>query len=108
MTRTSILLSVKNFNIAYSASSVSNTCAIGTEKADEAVVLEGTVQEVTDRAVWKQLVAIYNRKYGGDVAPLLESSGGSVFRVTPQTVFGQDEHAQNFTEAVTRWTFEKP
>jgi general stress protein 26 len=26
-------------------------CAIGTEKADEAVILEGTVQEVTDRTV---------------------------------------------------------
>ena len=83
-------------------------CAIGTEKADEAVILEGTVQEVSDRAVWKQLVAIYNRKYGGDVGPLLESSGGSVFRVNPQTVFGQDERAENFTEAVTRWTFAQP
>jgi hypothetical protein len=82
-------------------------CAIGTEKADEAVILEGVVQEVTDRAVWKQLVTIYNCKYGGDVGPLLESSGGSVFRVIPQTVFGQDEHAENFTESVTRWTLGK-
>jgi hypothetical protein len=82
-------------------------CAVGTEKADEAVILEGMVQEVTDRAVWKELVGLYNRKYGGDVGPLLESSGGSVFRVNPQTVFGQDEHAENFAEAVTRWTFTK-
>jgi hypothetical protein len=80
-------------------------CAIGTEKADEAVVLEGTAQEVSDRSVWKELIAIYNRKYGGDLGPLLESSGSLIFRVTPQTVFGQDEHAENFTEAVTRWTF---
>jgi hypothetical protein len=76
-------------------------------KADEAVILEGTAQEVLDRAVWKQLIEIYNRKYGGDLGPLLESSGSLIFRVTPQTVFGQDEHAENFTEAVTRWTFTK-
>ena len=80
-------------------------CAVATERSDEAVILEGTVQEVTDRTVWKELVEIYNHKYGGDIGPLLESSGGSVFRVTPQTIFGQDEHAENFTEAVTRWTF---
>ena len=83
-------------------------CVVATEKADEAIILEGTVQEITDRVVWKQLVAVYNRKYGGDVGPLLESSGGSVFRVNPETVFGQDEHAENFTEAVTRWTFTQP
>lgn len=80
-------------------------CVIGTDKADEAVILEGAVEEATDRSLWKQLVEIYNRKYGGDLGPLLESSGGSVYRVIPQTVFGQDEHAENFTEAVTRWTF---
>ena len=78
---------------------------IGTEKADEAVILEGTAEEIKDRSVWKRLVEIYNRKYGGDVGPLLESSGGCVFRVTPQIAFGQDEHAENFTDAVTRWQF---
>jgi hypothetical protein len=80
-------------------------CVIGTEKADEAVILEGTVEEIKDHAVWKQLIEIYNRKYGGDVGPLLESSGGSVFRVAPNVAFAQDEHAENFTESVTRWHF---
>jgi hypothetical protein len=83
-------------------------CAVGTEKADEAVILEGTAQEVSDRTVWKQLIGIYNRKYGGDLGPLLESSGSFVYRVAPHTVFGQDENAENFAEAVTRWTFPKP
>jgi Pyridoxamine 5'-phosphate oxidase len=82
-------------------------CAVGTEKADEAVILEGTAREISDRAVWKQLIEIYNRKYGGDLGPLLESSGSFVYRVVPQTVFGQDEHAENFADAVTRWTFPK-
>lgn len=80
-------------------------CVIGTEHADEAVILEGVVQEIKDRAVWKRLAAVYDRKYGGNVAPLLESSGGCVFRVEPRVVFGQDEHAENFLDAVTRWTF---
>src|SRR5258708_13732296 len=71
---------------------------IGTEKADETVILECTAEEIKDRSVWKQLVEIYNRKYGGDVGPLLESSCGSVFRVMPQTAFGQHEHTPNFTE----------
>jgi hypothetical protein len=80
-------------------------CVIGTEKADEAVILEGIAEEIKDRSIWKQIVEVYNRKYGGDVGPLLESSAGCVFRVQPQIAFGQDEHAENFTESVTRWHF---
>jgi hypothetical protein len=84
---------------------VNARCVVGTEKADEAVVLEGTAQEISDPAVCKQLIEIYNSKYGGDLGPLLESSGSYIYRVSPHTVFGQDENAENFTEAVTRWTF---
>jgi hypothetical protein len=80
-------------------------CVLGTEKADEAVILEGVVEEIKDHSIWKQLAQIYNRKYGGDVEPLLLSSGGSVFRLKPQVAFAQDEHAENFTESVTRWRF---
>jgi Pyridoxamine 5'-phosphate oxidase len=80
-------------------------CVIGTEKADEAVILEGRVKEIRDREVWKKMAAVYNRKYGGDLIPLLESSGGSVFRMQPQVAFGQDEHAENFVESATRWRF---
>ncbi len=78
---------------------------IGTEKADEAVILEGTAEEIKDRAVWKQLAQIYNAKYGGDVEPILMASDGCIFRVTPQIAFGQDEHAENFADAATRWQF---
>jgi len=80
-------------------------CVIGTEKADEAVILEGAAKEIRERAIWKSLAEIYNRKYGGDLYPLLDSCGGSVYRVAPQRAFGQDEHAENFTESVTRWRF---
>jgi len=78
---------------------------IGTEKADEAVILEGIAEEIKDRSVWKQFAQVYNKKYGGDVEPLLMSSDGCVFRVRPLVAFGQDEHASNFTEAATRWHF---
>ena len=78
---------------------------IGTEKADEAVILEGTAEEIRDRSIWKQFAKIYNAKYVGDVEPILSSCGGSVFCVKPQIAFGQDEHAENFTESVTRWQF---
>ncbi len=80
-------------------------CVIATEKADEAVILEGATQEIDDRATWKQFGEVYDRKYGGNLLQLLESSGGCVFRVVPQTAFAQDEHAENFVQAVTRWTF---
>jgi hypothetical protein len=80
-------------------------CVVGTDKADEAVILEGIAEEIRDRVVWKRLAEIYNRKYGGDVYPLLDSCGGNVYRVRPQRAFGQDEHAKNFTESATRWRF---
>ena len=80
---------------------------IGTEKADEAVILEGLTEEIKDRSVWKQLAQIYNSKYGGDVESLLTASEGCVFRVKPQVAFGQDEHAENFSDAVTRWHFQE-
>jgi hypothetical protein len=81
-------------------------CVIGTEKSDEAVIVEGVASEVADRAMWKQMASIYDRKYGGDLMPLLESSEGSIFRVKPDRAFGQDEHAENFVEAATRWKFD--
>ena len=84
-------------------------CSIGTEQADEAVILEGVPHEITDRAIWKRLAAVYNKKYGGDVEPMLITSGGNVYRVEPETAFGQDEHAANFAESATRWRFsQKP
>src|SRR5215467_6617471 len=71
-------------------------CVIGTEKADEAIIVEGPVSEIKDRAMWKQFAGVYDRKYGGELLPLLESSGGSVFQLQPQVIFGQDAHADDF------------
>ena len=81
-------------------------CVIGTEKADEAVILEGIAEEIKDRTVWKDVCLEYDRKYGGNVLPMLESSGGNVYRVRPRIAFAQDEHAEDFAASVTRWTFD--
>jgi pyridoxamine 5'-phosphate oxidase-like protein len=80
-------------------------CVIGTEKADEAVILQGTAEEIRDRTIWKTLAEAYDKKYGGSLLPLLESCGGNVYRVTPRVAFGQDEHASDFVAAATRWRF---
>ena len=81
---------------------------IGTEDAGEAVILEGVPQEIEDRSIWRQLAKIYNAKYGGDVEPILMSSDGNVYRVDPRVAFAQDEHAENFADSVTRWSFSEP
>lgn len=85
--------------------SVNPRCVIATEDAAEAIILEGVAEEIDDRTVWKHFADPYNRKYGGNLLPMLESSGGCVFRVRPRVAFGQDEHAENFVDAATRWQF---
>jgi hypothetical protein len=82
-------------------------CVIGTEDAAEAVILEGNAQDIKDRSIWKRFAEVYNHKYGGNVEPILDSCGGCVFRIEPELAFGQDEHAENFIEAVTRWKFQQ-
>jgi general stress protein 26 len=80
-------------------------CVIGTEDADEAVILEGAAREVSDPAEIKKFTEAYNQKYGGNVEPLLTGAASLVFHVSPHTVFGFDEHAENFAESATRWRF---
>jgi hypothetical protein len=83
----------------------SPSCVIGTEKADQAVIVEGLAEQIIDQALWAQFAVPYDKKYGGELLPLLKSSGGAVFRVTPYLAFGQDEHAENFVQSATRWKF---
>jgi general stress protein 26 len=80
-------------------------CVVGTESADQAVILEGRATEIEDSSEWTELARIYDAKYGGQIEPMLAAAGGSVFRVEPRVVFAQDEHAPNFVQSVTRWTF---
>ena len=86
--------------------SAHSECIVGTEDADEAVIVEGIASVIEDVDARKRIVAIYDKKYGGDLGPLLESSGSLVIRVEPRVVFGFDEHAENFAESATRWAFD--
>jgi len=74
-------------------------CTITTERADEAVILEGpaTVEEDHDvlRPVWDD----YKAKYDWDI------KGQSMFVLRPRTAFGFIETAEQFAAAATRWTF---
>jgi pyridoxine/pyridoxamine 5'-phosphate oxidase len=80
-------------------------CSIATEAADEAVILEGAALEVSDAIQIEGFITAYNKKYGGNVEPLLKDRSSIVFRVSPQKVFAFDENAENFTESATRWDF---
>lgn len=76
-------------------------CVICNELAREAVILEGTAQEITNPALIQQLARPYHRKY----KPWkLDPSLGPVFLVRPRVVFAMYE--KKFAEAATRWEFE--
>jgi pyridoxamine 5'-phosphate oxidase-like protein len=81
---------------------VNRACIVGTERADEAVVVEGNAVEITDAARFKTLGVTYQRKY----RPWkLDPSLGPVFEVEPRVIFGLRE--KTFKNA-TRWTVARP
>lgn len=82
-------------------------CVIGTEQADEAVIVEGVAEEVLDGPERRRFARAYDKKYGGEIQAILESTGSIVMRVRPDVVFGFDEHAQDFAQAATRWKFDE-
>jgi nitroimidazol reductase NimA-like FMN-containing flavoprotein (pyridoxamine 5'-phosphate oxidase superfamily) len=76
-------------------------CVIGTEKANEAVVVEGTAAMTKDAAILKQFVTLYQRKYEWN----MENFGEPVYVVTPVRAFGLYE--KKFMGSATRWEFGK-
>src|SRR5262249_38291987 len=81
--------------------SASPHCVVGTERADEAVIIEGTAEPVGDPARLRPFYDAYKKKYDWD----MESMNEPIFVVRPRIVFG-------FTEAdlrgsATRWVFEE-
>lgn len=81
---------------------VNRACIVATERADEAVIVEGTAVEVTDAARFSTLGVPYQRKY----RPWkLDPSLGPVFEVVPRVIFGMRE--KTFKNA-TRWTVARP
>jgi hypothetical protein len=77
-------------------------CVISTERADEAVIVEGTAAKDNGRATLREVIQAYNAKYAWDFDPEKED----FYAVRPVVVFGFIEHAGEFARTATRWTFE--
>jgi len=82
-------------------------CVVCNERANEAVIVEGTAERVRDTAVLRRFLSLYERKYEWDMAAFekgIMSGTEPVFAVRPRVVFGMYE--KKFVEAATRWKFE--
>lgn len=81
-------------------------CVVATEKANEAIIVEG-VAELADIPARRKFLAQYTRKYGWDMSAMKEdilSMKEPVFAVRPKVVFALWE--KYFQTKSTRWKFE--
>ena len=80
-------------------------CVVCTERAEEAVIVEG-VAEIADVGARRKMLASYERKYKFDMGGMKDdilSLKEPVFAVRPKVVFGLVE--KNFAGKATRWSF---
>jgi hypothetical protein len=75
-------------------------CVVCTERADEAVIVEGMAREVTSEKVLERLARPYHAKYRPWT---LDRDLGPVYAVRPRVAFGM--HENRFASAATRWRF---
>ena len=75
-------------------------CVICNEKSNEAVIVHGTAEELTDADRIKDLGSSYARKYEPWT---LDPKLGPIFIVRPTVVFGMYE--KKFAQAATKWKF---
>lgn len=78
---------------------VNPNCVVTTERADEAVIVEGIAEAATDDGDLQTFKAAYDAKYAWDI----ETAGIVVVR--PRVAFGFIEAADKFTSSATRWKF---
>jgi hypothetical protein len=88
--------SVKAHNLAHNP-----FCVITTERADEAVIIEGRAAAVRGRAELLPFVRAYKRKYDWEMDPAADG----YFAVTPQLGFAFIEHSDRFSSSATRYRF---
>jgi hypothetical protein len=79
---------------------VNSRCIVCTERADEAVIVEGQAGVVDDRSRLRTFFRKYEAKYKWDMSAYEEEP---IFAIRPQVVFGLDE--KRFPSGTTRWTF---
>jgi hypothetical protein len=75
-------------------------CVITTERADEAVIVEGVAELVRDPALLARLRPVYLAKYDSGYP-----EDSNVYAVRPVVAFGFQERAEAFAASATRWTF---
>lgn len=75
-------------------------CTVTTERADEAVIVEGTAEIESDTEVLAEFVSQYKAKYDWEMEPV------GIWRVTPTKAFGFIEAGDQFSQTATRWTFQ--
>jgi Pyridoxamine 5'-phosphate oxidase len=75
-------------------------CVLTTERADEAVIVEGVAKLVRERARLARLRTVYLAKYGSGFP-----ADSNVYAVRPRVVFGFIERAEDFAASATRWRF---
>lgn len=76
-------------------------CVVTTDRADEAVVVEGAAERVRDKARLARLERAYLEKYSSGYP-----DDSAVFAVEPRVVFGFIESEGEFSGSATRWSFE--
>jgi hypothetical protein len=77
-----------------------NRCVVCTERANEAVVVEGIAEEVRDASVRRKFLSVYEKKYEYDMSSFADEP---IFAVRPVVAFGLYE--KKFQTAATRWKF---
>jgi len=75
-------------------------CVVTTERADEAVILEGAATVEEDHALLRPVWDSYKAKYNWSL------EGESMFVLRPTVAFAFIETAEQFATAATRWRFE--
>jgi len=76
------------------------SCVVCAEHARGQIVIEGTAKRLSDRKLWKQFAAVYQKKYDFDMSGY---SSEPFYVVQPRTVFGLWE--KDFVGSATRWKF---
>ncbi len=76
-------------------------CVVCPERADEAVILEGTAEEVADPSLLGRFKDVYYTKYQWDI----DTSQGGIYAVRPSVAFAFIENADDFPGSATRWRF---
>jgi hypothetical protein len=76
-------------------------CVVCSERADEAIIVEGVVEPVDDPSLYARFGDAYKAKYDWPV----EQATAPAYVVRPQVAFAFIENAEDFAGSATRWRF---